>query len=532
MPLIKSLALGLFCCFALNANAAIEQIYNWNGLEFVRSGNAHHVHPASPESTKLRGGWVLDISDVEPKATAKHDLPYANKGGALAKVTVTPSIDPKKISARVAQGLKNAAAGAATGNGYIAVGALACGLLDCGAAVVALTDWGIEKLKDNGDGTLSAVVPDPNLNIETSTGSLYYLRDRPHITGRTLAGLTSATAAACLSWMPDTNQWRYKGCTPGTPFQNYVSINVMAQGKGGDGVWRDHVSAHNYPWAQKGDTCPIGSPVVNGVCNGPAPTQEVPLQTYIDSRYTGKGWDNHWAKLTAAIVAEGGNVFTDGTSVGITGPAIVPVSVSETKTRVNVLPGTTTIAPSTHTGPTDSGTQTTTTTTSANNKFNPAPMTSSGSGSSGGPASGPSMTTTQTTTTTTSVTNNVTNITNITNETTTEKEEAPEEVATDTPLSNIPELYKQKYPDGLSGVWNSFKTNINQTSFVRLISELTPNIGSGGSCPVWTFDLGFIPGASMGVHRLGAEYCFIWPILKIILMITALFTARRLIFGG
>lgn len=528
---LKPLVLTAFACFALNANAAIEQIYNWNGLEFVRSGNAHHVHPASPESTKLRGGWVLDISDVEPKATAKHDLPYANKGGALAKVTVTPSIDPKKISARVAQGLKNAAAGAATGNGYIAVGALACGLLDCGAAVVALTDWGIEKLKDNGDGTLSAVVPDPNSNIETSTGTLYYLRDRPHITGRTLAGLTSATAAACLSWLPDTDQWRYKGCTPGTPFQNYVSINVMAQAKGGDGVWRDNVRASNYPWAQKGDTCPIGSPVVNGVCNGPAPTQEVPLQTYIDSRYTGKGWDNHWAKLTAAIVAEGGNVFTDGTSVGITGPAIVPVSGLTTKTGVQLLPGTTTPAPFGHSGPTDSGTQTTTTTTSASNKFNPGPMSSGGSGSSGGPATGPTMTTTQTTTTTTSVTNNITNITNITNETTTEKEEAPEEAPTDTPFLDIPELYKQKYPDGLIGVMRTQFTAMKATPLFSLPMQLMGDLPQTGQCPSWQLDLSLANWASFGTYNVGAD-CAIWDFASWVIVISAFLLARQLVFGG
>lgn len=517
MPLIKPLALGLLGCFALNANAAIEQIYNWNGLEFVRSGNAHHVHPASPESTKLRGGWVLEISDVEPKASAKHDLPYANKGGALAKVTVTPSIDPKKVSGRVAQGLKNAAAGAATGNGYIAIGALACGLLDCGAAVVALADWGVDQLKKNEDGSLSAVVPDPSAISEVSDGKQYSVASGPW----SLSPASACQARASLLG------WSGVSVAQTSPKCSITGYRCDI----GQCSYFNTFGPMDYS-TRSGSSCPAGAPIVNGVCNLSAPTKEMPLETYLNSRYMGKGWDHHWAKMTAAAAANDGNVFTDGTSVGITGPAIVPLSGNTTKTGVQLLPGTTTPAPFGHTGPTDSGTQTTTTTTSANNKFNPGPMTSSGSGSSGGPASGPSMTTTQTTTTTTSITNNITNITNITNETTTEKEEAPEESARDTPLSNIPELYKQKYPDGLSGVWNSFKTNISQTSFVRLISELTPNIGSGGSCPVWTFDLGFIPGASMGVHRLGAEYCFIWPVLKIILMITALFTARRLIFGG
>ena len=510
MPLIKSLALGLFCCFALNANAAIEQIYNWNGLEFVRSGNAHHVHPASPESTKLRGGWILEISDVEPKATAKHDLPYANKGGALAKVTVTPSIDPKKVSASAATKIKEAAK-AAGPNPYLAVASIACAFY-CDA----LMDWGVDQLKKNDDGSLSAVVPDPSAISEVSDGKQYSVASGPW-------SLSPASACQARASVMGWSGASVVQTSPNCSIRGY-RCDI------GQCSLLDTFGPISYS-SRSGSSCPAGAPIVNGVCNVSAPTKEMPLETYLNSRYMGKGWDHHWAKMTAAAAANDGNVFTDGTSVGITGPAIVPLSGNTTKTGVQLLPGTTTPAPFGHTGPTDSGTQTTTTTTSANNKFNPGPMTSSGSGSSGGPASGPSMTTTQTTTTTTSVTNNVTNITNITNETTTEKDEAPES-ATDTPLSNIPELYKQKYPDGFAGVWSSFKTNISQTSFVRLISELTPNIGSGGSCPVWTFDLGFIPGASMGVHRLGAEYCFIWPILKIILMITALFTARRLIFGG
>lgn len=427
-------------------------------------------------------------------------------------VAVKPNIDPKKVSSRVAQGLKNAAAGAATGNGYVAVGALACGLFDCGAAVAALVDWGVDRIQVNDSGINAETAPN-TAGLDTSDG--YYWR--PMIQD---GGLFLSPSAAC-------NSASYGGRLLGIDGTGN-SRNCKIQRAGGYDTFLITIVR------QTVSGCKSGSFVVGGACKSrdELPKQYVPMETYLQSNYTGKGWNHHWAKMTAEIVKNDGNVFTDGTSVGITGPAIIPLSESTAKTGVQLLPGTTTPAPSGHTGPTDSGTQTTTTTTSAHNKFNPAPFTSSSSGSSGGPASGPSMTTTQTTTTTTSITNNITNITNITNETTTEKDEAPEESATDTPLSKIPELYKQKYPDGFAGVWSSFKTNISQTSFVRLISELTPNIGSGGSCPVWTFDLGFIPGASMGVHRLGAEYCFIWPILKIILMITALFTARRLIFGG
>lgn len=504
MRLIKSLFLGFFALIALKAHA-IDQMYNWNGLEFVTSGNVTHVHPASPQSTVIRGGWTLDISDVEPKATATHPFPYKNKSNAL--VTVRPQIDPSKVSSRVAQGLKNAASGAAsTGNGYVALGALACGLFDCGSAVAALADWGLNQLHKNEDGSLFAVVPDTT-GVYYSTGYIY------EVGGSIPPYPINSNPDTACSWMAQQSGRVHAGSN-----QTHCLAN-------------DNGFIYGYAFLNRRgtSTCLKGQPIINGQCGGDLPTKTEPIESYIQSNYVGKGWNHHWAKMTAAIVASGGNVFTDGTSTSITGPAIVPVSTSESKVSVSLVPGTTTPAPAGHIGPTDSGTQTTTTTTTAKNTYTPAPLSPA---SSGGPATGPSMTTTQETKTTTSITNNVTNITNIVNETTTEKDEPPEENATDTPLTGIPELYKQKYPDGFSGVWNSFKTQFNQTPFVNLIHQLTPNIPSGGSCPAWTIDLSWTPGGSMGVYRLGDDYCFIWPILKIIIIITALFTARRLVFGG
>lgn len=278
-------------------------------------------------------------------------------------------------------------------------------------------------------------------------------------------------------------------------------------------------------------SCPSGTPVVNGVCNGEAKIEK-PLDRVFEDNIVNKPWETKFAEIAAQAIASGiykigENIYTDGTSLDITGPNAVPISEATSTWPVNVLPGTTTPAPSGHTGPTEPGTVTQTSTTTAQNTFRPG---STGSGSSSGP--GASMTTTQKTETKTSITNNITNVTNIVNTETKTEDKPPEDSATDTPLAGIPELYKQKYPDGFSGVWNSFKTKFNQTPFVNLIHQLTPNIPSGGTCPAWTIDLSLTPGGSMGVYRLGDDYCFIWPILKIIIIITALFTARRLVFGG
>lgn len=87
-------------------------------------------------------------------------------------------------------------------------------------------------------------------------------------------------------------------------------------------------------------------------------------------------------------------------------------------------------------------------------------------------------------------------------------------------------FYESAYPDGISGVWDGHKAALMQTGFASAISGLTPSIGSAGSCPSWS-----MPTWGGGSSELQPP-CMIWPLLRIIFIITALFTARSLIFGG
>lgn len=452
------------------------------------------------------------VAHNAPLLNAEGPLPYQNKAGG--KYSLSLPIDPKKVSATAASKIKDAAK-AAGANPYLAAASFACAFY-CDA----LWDWGLEQLKKNQDGSLSAVVPDPNAQIHISDGKQYLGADGNYYLSK------EASCASALGIFAANPAYVYSGQSSSVRGSTcYLSWKWGIGEAYQDGWYNFHLGS-GAPSA-----CPTGSPIVNGVCNGTSPTKEVPLQSYIDSRYTGKGWDNHWAKMTAAIVAEGGNVFTDGTSVGITGPAIVPVSVSETKTGVKVLPGTTTVAPSTHTGPTEPGTQTTSTTTSAKNKFNPGPFASAGSGTAGGPATGPTMTTTQTKTITTSVTNNITNVTNITNETTTETEEVPEEAPTDTPFADLPELYKQKYPDGLIGVMRTQFTAMKATPLFSLPAQLMGDLPQTGQCPSWQLNLNFAAWANFGTRNIGAD-CSIWDFASWVVIISALILARQLVFGG
>lgn len=531
---LKSLALGILSLPALTAFAADVPVpnpppgavnANPNYLEYKKTGNTYTWNPVGtstpPGSGSISFPATQTVSTVEPKFTATGDLPYQHKGGAGAKVSISTGINKQALAKAAANAVKDLASAAAVtaGNPYVQLAGLACY-----SFCAPLMEWGIDKLKANGDGSFSVEVPDPNVYSETSNGNSYYFA------ACTALGLPctlfNTNAQACRAFA-SLAPGKY-GLT-GVTLTSCKSDGVTVTGTQSNGV----VSSRSATiYQQYNPKCPSGTPVVNGVCNGSAPTLEKSLDSVFEDGIVNKPWNADFASIAAATIAMGifrdGNLFTD--NIDIIGPNAVPLGETTGTWPVNVLPGTTTPAPAGHTGPTEPGTVTQTTTTTAQNTFRPGSSGSTGSGSSSGP--GASMTTTQKTETKTSITNNITNVTNIVNTETKTEDKPPEDTATDTPLVGIPELYKQKYPDGISGVWNSFKTKFNQTPFVNLIHQLTPNIPSGGSCPAWTIDLSWTPGGSMGVYRLGDDYCFIWPILKIIIIITALFTARRLVFGG
>lgn len=101
---------------------------------------------------------------------------------------------------------------------------------------------------------------------------------------------------------------------------------------------------------------------------------------------------------------------------------------------------------------------------------------------------------------------------------------------TDTALGALPTLYERKYPDGFSGVWTVKKAALNATPLGLLLPSMVaaPSVGAG-TCPVWT-----LSGAVLGISVAGnmAPPCWLWAVLKTILIITALFVSRRIIFGG
>ncbi len=98
----------------------------------------------------------------------------------------------------------------------------------------------------------------------------------------------------------------------------------------------------------------------------------------------------------------------------------------------------------------------------------------------------------------------------------------------DSPFPEVEPFYEQKYPDGLEGVWEGRQAEIDASAFISFLQSFIPNFS--GSCPAYglSFDLGF---ANYGSHGFDVG-CYVFEFIGVIIMVTALFTARALIFGG
>lgn len=415
---LVAFALG---CLALSAGAAeIPFEGQRNTIEYKQSGNTYTWSPVTGETPKSGIPYRPDlakgaVSDTEPKVKWTPRLPYEHKGGDAAKVNIRASVDPAKVAAKAKDAIKSGLSGLATGGGYLAIASITCTLL-CDAAIDALRDWGIDGFEVGQDGGISVPV---SSDSEPVVSDGYYWVQQYTYEPRFLS-----PELAC------------KHLTP----KDYTYHSIILRWTGDYGYVcryaRIDNGALNQPFSvvrYSESNCSAGSYIDDsGRCVSSLPSQYEPLGDYLTGRYFGEGWSHHWAKMTAEIVAANGNVFTDGTSVEITGPSIVPLSTSETRTPVNLIPGTNTPAPVGHTGPTDPGTQTTTSTTTAKNVYNPAPF---------GIGSGPSMTTGQQVQTTTNITNNVTNNTTTNTTTVTETDQAPEKEQED---------FCEKNPDSLA----------------------------------------------------------------------------------
>jgi hypothetical protein len=93
-------------------------------------------------------------------------------------------------------------------------------------------------------------------------------------------------------------------------------------------------------------------------------------------------------------------------------------------------------------------------------------------------------------------------------------------------LPGIGSFWDAKYPGGFGDVWAIHEAALHQTAVMQWLGGWS-FAGGGGGCPSWSFDLWGIAGS----WELTPP-CWLWDVVGLIMIITALLTARRLVFGG
>lgn len=475
--------LGFGLCVLTAPAMANLSLVNYNGFEIRQSGNTWTFSHEPPSSTVLRGGTVLPnaaVSSSQRALVVAKTIPVG-KGLPVDVVAKIPAANFAKA--------------------VVAFGRLATPV---GAAVTAVEllnyfkDVGLDDVKNTSNGLTGGGKSEGGGNV--SDGYLYRLT-------RGNYGYRDTKQLAC-----DDAATFYQSLFPG--LESRISSRIDSS-TGTCWATFDGKNDEYFDIEQKSNpSCQPGWFIKDGVCKrdsfeGGAEKSE---EQILDEIALKSGWPTSAAILAQKMLNEGIPIETE--TPDVSGPASVPGEKTVTKESVNLNPGTNTPAAPGSTN-SDPGIKTTTKTETTKADY-----------------SGPNVKTSTTTTTVTNITNNITNITtNETSEETKEDDVKQEDPPTDTPLSDIPELYKQKYPDGISGVITLKMEALKATPLFRLPSLLMPSLPNSGSCPSWQIDLGFSSWADMGTHTVQAP-CMVWDFGKVVILISALLLARRLIFGG
>lgn len=113
----------------------------------------------------------------------------------------------------------------------------------------------------------------------------------------------------------------------------------------------------------------------------------------------------------------------------------------------------------------------------------------------------------------------------------TQDEESVDYTFEDSEFPEVTGFYEQKYPDGLTGVWNDIRTQIDQSAFMQFLQGFIPNFS--GSCPAFSISLSLSDFGYSANHALDSGIvCYSLDFAKVILLFTAVLTFRALVFGG
>lgn len=114
-------------------------------------------------------------------------------------------------------------------------------------------------------------------------------------------------------------------------------------------------------------------------------------------------------------------------------------------------------------------------------------------------------------------------------ETETPSQEEPAYSFQDSEFPEVAPFYEQKYPDGLQGVWANASAQLNNSAFMSFLNSFVPTFS--GSCPSWSMSFDIASWASYGTHNF-PSLCYVFDFIKVIILVSAAFLCRAIIFGG
>lgn len=114
-------------------------------------------------------------------------------------------------------------------------------------------------------------------------------------------------------------------------------------------------------------------------------------------------------------------------------------------------------------------------------------------------------------------------------DTPTQDEESTDYSFNDSEFPEVPSFYEQKYPDGLEGVWQQARADVDHSDFIQFLRGFVPSFS--GSCPAFGLGFNIASWANYGTVQF-SSICYVLDFVKIILLVTALFTFRKVTFGG
>ena len=470
--LLQVTALAAFFCASARA-APLQIPTNVPIVEVAQQTNTYNYTPVNETNSTIKRVVPISdalvtgqsVSDVEPKVSTTRRLPI----GTGADVTSSVKI-PKR---NIARGLIRAAKVVGGPGGLVA-----------GLALEALIDYGLKNVSVGSDGRL----------IGRRESDAYYPQSDGYLWRQnyTFTGGYYGPEAACVGLTPEgPENWKFQQIVDFGP-----DLKACRYVKPDGNVNQPFSVIRVAP-----SDCKPGYYVDKGVCTGTKPLSEMSEQEVEDWIASRDGWPTSSSVALAEMLKypDTRRIIQDYPSNGveINGPASVKGKSTTSTESVQLVPGTTTVAPPGTTTANQQSTKTTTTTATH-------PITYSGSSVSHSTVNN----------TTTNITNNTTNVTTT--------ESKTEEVKDDKEPDQC-----QKYPDTIGCKEVEFDTPEGEIPRKQIDVSWSPvDLGlGGGSCPAPVQ----IYENKQFSYQLACDNLYI---IKPMVIAIALFVGGMIIFGG